>query len=392
MKRFFVGLLAALCLLSLASCGSSPPSSAGSSSSGSSSSSSAAGSSSSSETPEPPAPPTNEERAAELISSMTLEEKVGQLFFVRCPENSAVEDVAAYHLSGYLLFGRDFGDKTANEVIQTLAAYQKAASTPLLIGVDEEGGTVVRVSSDPNLRKSKFLSPQTLFSQVGMEEIVNDTVEKDTLLHALGINVNLAPVCDVSTDPGDFIYARSFGQDAKNTASYVRAVVSQMSQDGMGCVLKHFPGYGNNVDTHTGIAVDKRSLDTFQTSDFLPFQAGIEAGAGAVLVSHNVMTCVDDTLPASLSPAVHQILRDELGFTGVIMTDDLAMDAVAAYAKTGSAAVLAVLAGNDLLVTSDYRTQIPQVIAAVRDGTIAESLIDTAAVRVLVFKMQLGLL
>lgn len=119
-------------------------------------------------------------------------------------------------------------------------------------------------------------------------------------------------------------------------------------------MLKHFPGYGNNTDTHTGIAVDRRPVETFETSDFLPFEAGIQAGGGmtAVLVSHNIMTCVDDTLPASLSPAVHGLLRDALGFDGVVMTDDLAMDAVAAYAQDGAAAVMALEAGNDLVLTT----------------------------------------
>ena len=186
--------------------------------------------------------------------------------------------------------------------------------------------------------------------------------------------------------------------DAKRRAAIaeadsLRAARNTLSkQVGMGSVLKHFPGYGNNVDTHTGIAVDERPLETFLSSDFLPFKAGIDAGAGAVLVSHNIMTCADHTLPASLSPAVHQLLRDKLGYTGVVMTDDLAMDAVAQYAKDGSAAVLAVLAGNDLLISSDYQTQIPQVLAALQDGTIDETLIDAAVTHVLLWKMQLGLL
>lgn len=101
-----------------------------------------------------------------------------------------------------------------------------------------------------------------------------DTEEKDALLSALGINVNLAPVADVSTSSADFMYDRTCGLDASGTAECIRAVVEQMAHDNMGSVLKHFPGYGNNVDTHTGIAVDQRSLESFFSSDFLPFQAG----------------------------------------------------------------------------------------------------------------------
>ena len=173
--------------------------------------------------------------------------------------------------------------------------------------------------------------------------------------------------------------------------AYAAGVVKVMNGEGVGAVLKHFPGYGNNADTHTGVVVDERSMDWFTKSDFIPFIGGIRSGAPFVLVSHNIVKCMDDKLPASLSPAVHEQLRG-LGFTGVALTDDLAMDAVKAYAEDGSVAVLALRAGNDMVVTTDFETQIPQVIAAVRDGTLDESLIDDACVRVLKAKMQLGLM
>ena len=328
---------------------------------------------------------------------------MGQLFFVRCPAEGAAEDVTEYHLGGYLLFGRDFQDAqgawlTADAVSANIQSYQTAAESdsgiPLLIGVDEEGGTVVRVSRNPLLREHKFSSPQKLYASGGLDAVVRDTAEKDALLASLGINVNLAPVCDVSTDPEDFIYDRAFGQDAAATSAFVSAVVSQARQDGMGSVLKHFPGYGNNVDTHTGIARDSRDLETFENSDFLPFHAGFAAGQGtaAVLVSHNIVECMDPELPASLSPAVHRTLRDDLGFAGVAMTDDLAMDAVQAYAKDGAVAVLALQAGNDLIITTDYQTQIPAVLSAIAEGTLSESDIDAACRRVLQWKQSLNLL
>ena len=392
MRRCFAAALAALLLLTLTACGPAEPEQT------------------QEELPvteepeiqEPDPQPTPEELAAQeiedLLDSMTLEEKVGQLFFVRCPDGGAVEDVSAYHLGGYILFGRDFADKTADDVIQTIRSYQSAAAAdtgiPLLIGVDEEGGTVVRVSSNPHLRSEKYPSPQKLLAAGGIEALVADTTDKDALLQGLGINVNLAPVADVSTDPSDFIYDRTFGRDAADNADCVTAVMTQMAADGMGSVLKHFPGYGNNVDTHTGIAVDQRSLESFQQSDFLPFSAGISAGDGttAVLVSHNIITAVDDSLPASLSPAVHDLLRTELGFDGVAMTDDLAMDAVAAYSEDGAVAVMALQAGNDLVITTDYRSQIPKAIEAVKTGTLSEETIHTSCRRVLQWKQNLGLL
>ena len=396
MKSVLSALLSALLVLSLAACGSP----AAPSSSGSASSPSSSGSASS---PSPEEQHRQEQEALEearqqriwdLISSMTLEEKVGQLFFVRCPADSAVEDVSAYHLGGYILFGRDTKDRTANELIQTIQGYQDAAAIPLLIGVDEEGGTVVRVSSNPHLRSEKFASPQRLYALGGMDRILADTREKNVLLRALGFNVNLAPVADVSTDPGDFIYDRAFGQDAAATSDYVSAVTGRMRADGMGSVLKHFPGYGDNADTHTGIAVDDRPYEDFVNSDFLPFLAGMAAGGdtAAVLVSHNIVECMDPDLPASLSPAVHRILRQDLGFDGVVMTDDLAMDAVGAYAGDGAVAVMALQAGNDMVVTTDYRSQIPKVLEAVENGSLEEAAIDAACRRVLRWKQALGLL
>ena len=350
-----------------------------------------------------PAPPEktpeewNEERLNERIAEMTLEEKVGQLFFVRCPETGAAEDVKNYHLGGLLLFGRDYKDAdgnwlSADDFTAKLASYQAAADLPLFIGSDEEGGTVTRASRNPNLFSSPLKSPQELYAAAGMDGLLEETLRYNERLKALGINVNFAPVCDVSTDENDFIHARSFGKDAQATADYVSRVVPEYEAAGVACVLKHFPGYGNNVDTHTGIAVDERSYETFETSDFLPFSAGIAAGAPFVLVSHNIVNCMDDTLPASLSPKVHEILRGTLGFDGLIVTDDLAMDAVRSYAQDGSVAVLALRAGNDMIVTTDYQTQISQVIAAVQAGEIDEREIDAHVYRVLYEKQALGLI
>lgn len=330
--------------------------------------------------------------AQTILDEMTLEEKVGQLFIARCPETDAAQKATEYHLGGYILFGRDFSGKTKDQVIQDIQSYQEASDLPLFIGVDEEGGTVNRVSSNPNLRAVPFWSPQDLYKEGGFALIESDTCEKCTLLKSLGINLNFAPVCDVSQNPEDFIYPRSFGGDGEATADYVRVVVETMAEEGMGCVLKHFPGYGNNTDTHTGIAYDDRPYETFQTSDFLPFQAGIDSGAGIVLVSHNIVSCMDGETPASLSPEVHRILREELNFNGLIITDDLVMDGVREFASDEQVAVLAVEAGNDLLCCTDFETQIPAVLEAVKDGTLSEDQIDQSVLRILEYKISLGML
>ena len=332
--------------------------------------------------------------ADRILEQMTLEQKVGQIFFIRCADTSeqAVEDIKNWNPGGVLLFARDFQNKNAQQVIDTISAYQEASALPLLIGADEEGGTVVRVSANPLLREERFQAPGELYRSGGLEALTADAQEKSRLLLSLGVNVNLAPVCDVSSDPSDYIYPRALGEDAQTTASYVSAVTAVMKQEGIGCVLKHFPGYGSNRDTHTGIAYDTRPYQQFLEEDFLPFQAGIEAGAGCVLVSHNIVESMDRERPASLSPRVHEILRETLGFEGVILTDDLMMDAIGQYTDGASAAVQAVQAGNDMLIVTDYSSQIPAVISAVRDGTLDEAQIDAAARQVLCWKLSLGLL
>ena len=126
---------------------------------------------------------------------MTLEEKVGQMFIARCPEINSVQKVKEYNLGGYILFSRDFSGKTRDEIIQNIQSYQSAAKIPMFIGVDEEGGTVNRVSTNPNLRAVPFWSPQELYAEGGFDLIQSDTQEKCELLNSLGINLNFAPIC-----------------------------------------------------------------------------------------------------------------------------------------------------------------------------------------------------
>lgn len=337
-------------------------------------------------------PTNNELKADEILDNMTLEEKVGQLFFVRSRDDLAISDIETYHLGGYVLFAKDFEGKSFEEVKDSVETIQETSKIPMLIGVDEEGGTVNRLSKYLQFRSAPFQSPQALFQQGGLDLILSDTTEKTLLLKSLGINVNLAPVCDVSTNPKDFIYSRSFGQNAKETAKYVKTVVTEMNRLNMGSTLKHFPGYGNNVDTHTGIAIDERTYETFVENDFIPFQAGIESGAGSILVSHNIVKCMDENLPASLSPSVHKILRNELDFGGVIMTDDLYMDAIKQYSNDEEAAILAIEAGNDLLIATDFDVQIPAVINAVKNNQITEERINESVMRVLLWKFNLGII
>lgn len=331
-------------------------------------------------------------RAEEILHEMTLEEKAGQMFLARMPEDNVEAEIQRYYPGGYVLFGTDFWGETPEGLRKKLETYQAASKVSLVFGVDEEGGSVVRASLYPSFRETKFPAPQELFARGGMTAVLEDATEKSRLLQSLGIKMNLAPVADVPTDEGAFIFERSFGRSADETAEYVAQVVGRMNRDEEISVMKHFPGYGDNIDTHTSVAVDKREYEQLLDGDFLPFLAGIRVGGPAVLVSHNIVTSMDAENPASLSPRVHQVLRETLGFSGVIMTDDLAMDAVAGEAAKGNLAVRAVLAGNDLIITSDLAEHVREVLAAVERGEITEAQIDTAVRRVLAMKLKYGVI
>ena len=273
------------------------------------------------------------------------------------PETDTLEEMdvataAQYHLGGYILFGRDFENLTAEDVKANIKSYQDASAVPMLIGTDEEGGTVVRASY--YLRdEGAFLSPRDYYTDGGWEAVESAETEKADLLLSLGINVNLAPVCDVTGEPEQFMYERSVSGDADEVSQFVEKTVSIYRSKKLGSVLKHFPGYGDNSDTHTGIVNDSRSYSEFLSKDFKPFATGISAGADCILVSHNIVECMDAEYPASLSDKVHQLMRADMRFNGVIMTDDLAMGAISEYTGTDTAAVFAAKAGNDMLCCSD---------------------------------------
>ena len=331
-------------------------------------------------------------KATKKVSAMSLNEKVGQMFLVRCPQTNAVKDIKSYHLGGFVLYGADFSNKTATNVISKIKSYQGASSIPMVMAVDEEGGTVVRISSNPLLAAHKFLSPQAIYAKGGLNAIRSDTLNKAKMLKKYGINLNLAPVADVSVNPSDYIYKRALGKPAAETGKYVATVVKAMQASGLSSTLKHFPGYGNNVNTHTGISIDKRPYSTFEKSDFVPFEDGINANAESILVSHNIVNCMDKSTPASLSPAVHRILRNTLHFTGIIMTDDLSMDAIKDYTHNTDPAVKAVLAGNDMLMIDNFTVGYNAVIKAVKTGMISQQQLNDAVCRILAWKYAMGII
>lgn len=366
--------------------------------------------------------------ADQLLSEMTLDEKTAQTLLVRYPDDATAASILEkYQFGGYIFFAKDFQGKSAVEVSQMTESLQKVAKVPILTAVDEEGGLVARVSSNQKLRKERFASPRELYAAGGLPLIREDTLEKSRLLSSLSLNLNLAPVVDVSTDPADYMYSRSLGEDAKITSEFARTVIdasrtfnAELTSENhetltVSYTLKHFPGYGNNLDTHQGTSLDRRSLVDLLNIDLQPFRAGLTAGAEAVLVSHNIVTAIDPVRPASLSPAVHGLLTSVLGFTGVIITDDIAMGAIANPAAISSQnlanpssensadpenlkilsenpAVQAVLAGNHLIITTDYLDGITAIKSALQRGVLDGAQIDRMARQILAWKSYKGLL
>lgn len=327
-------------------------------------------------------------KADKILKNMTLEEKVGQLFLVRYDTYLADNFISKYNAGGFVLFAKDFDGKTKDIIKNEIDNRQKNSKIPLVIAVDEEGGYVTRISRFKEFRSEKFYAPKYYYQTGGYELVESTETEKITLLKSLGVNLNLAPVADISTNPDDFIYNRTFGEDANATSIFIKNMVSYANKNKLSSCLKHFPGYGNNVDTHTGVAIDLRSYDTFTNSDYLPFIAGIEEKVPYILVSHNIMASVDDIYPSSLSnKVITGELRNKLNFSGIIITDDLDMGAVKSYATGGNAATLAINAGADMIITSDYVNMYNEIINSINNKVINMDTIDIAVKRILSWKM-----
>lgn len=321
--------------------------------------------------------------AKEKLDKLTVDEKIGQVLLARVPEGDATEAVKKYKFGGYVLFERDFKDKTKEEINTEIKTYQDVSDIPMIMATDEEGGKVVRASSNTKLRSTPFLSSQDLYKKGSFDLIREDTLDKSKFLKDLGINVNLAPVVDVVTDTTAYMYNRSFGQNTELTSKYAETVIKASKTDDVSYVLKHFPGYSNNSDTHSGSSVDGRTLEEIKETDLPPFKAGIDAMAEAVLVSHNIVDSIEKDTPASLSKNVHEMLRQELNFSGIVITDDLDM---LATKNSQDVYLNALKAGNDMLIVTDYDAAFDEVKAAINDNILDPDVLDKAALRVIAWK------
>ena len=352
-------------------------------------------------TPEPtPTPDPVKVRAEELLSSMTLREKLCQLMIVRpevltgeSPVTAAGETtrlaLETYPVGG-LIYSVDnlVTQEQTREMISNTQSYSKL---PLFISADEEGGNVGRLMYKLG---TTWVNSMYSYKDQGADTAYSNAKTIGTDMVSCLFNTDFAPVADVWTNPDNTVIGdRAYSDDFEQAAELVASAALGFTDAGVVCCLKHFPGHGDtSTDTHEGAAVVSKSLDELRAGEFLPFISGIEAGADMVMIGHITVTSVDPE-PATISKAIiTDVLRGELGWDGVVISDSLDMGALAGY-DNGEVCVKFLEAGGDILLgIPDIETALTALEAAVTDGRLTESRIDESVQRVLELKISHGII
>ena len=335
-----------------------------------------------------------EEIVESCVSEMSLEDRVAGLFIIT-PEaltgvNRAVragdgtkEALAKYPVGGLVYFKQNIQSK--EQITEMLANTVSMSKYPVFLAVDEEGDSIARVADALKLEKVDSAA------EIGATNDANNAYEAyktiGSYLCEYGFNLNFAPVADVLTNPdNEAIGKRSFGDNADIVSSMVASSITGLEEMGVTACIKHFPGQGNaDGDTHDGLAATDRTLEQIRETELKPFAAGMEAGAQMIMVGHFAVPAItEDNTPASLSKkVVTDVLREEMGYNGVVITDALNMAAITEYYDSAQAAVMALKAGADmLLMPEDFEAAYEGVLAAVKDGTISEARINDSLKRV----------
>lgn len=353
-------------------------------------------------TPTPtPAPATDADRLKAYVAGMTTEEKLGQLVMFGGSGTSSMSDefqeiLQTYHVGNVVLYGANIDRSTADGGFARAARLtgwlqqQRTSEPPLLIGIDVEGGEVVRFTWD------KWPSSARTLGRNNDRDAAYDQFLKigQTLLDT-GIQMNLAPVLDVAPDPMDtFLGTRIISSDPDVVSNIGTAIIEALHDAGCLSTAKHFPGHGGTTaDSHQSTPVVSASAESLRSYDLVPFAAAVDAGVDVVLVAHILYPALDADNIATLSPAIMtDLLRDELDFTGVVMSDDFRMGGLTAQCAAGEAAVRFLLAGGDLILCGpqhDRQREIMEALyQAAADGTLSEARIDESVTRILQKKMQ----
>lgn len=336
-----------------------------------------------------------------LLMEMSTREKVCQLFMVFPSQVTGVSpvtkagDLTRQGLADYPVGGFIY-DKTnmvsREQVTKMLTTVQTYSKIPLILTCDEEGGRVNRLMSTVG---TTYIDSMMSYRDQGPEKAAEnaETIAGD--LVSCGFNTDLAPVADVWSNPENKVIGdRAYSDDFAQAATLVAAAVEGFHAGGVACTLKHFPGHGDTAaDSHTGAAYVTKTLDELRSGELLSFQAGIDAGADMVMIGHLTVTDIED-VPALFSyRIVTQLLREEMGFDGVIITDSLQMKAVTDSYGSGQAAVLAVQAGVDILLCpANLEEAVDALLDAVETGVISEERLNESVLRILRLKEEMGIL
>ncbi len=344
----------------------------------------------------------------DITKDMSLEAKIGQLFMVslytldegdtKNQKNITSEmkkTIKQYPVGGIVLFSKNMTD--ADQTKELIDHLQDASDIPLFVSVDEEGGSVARVSSNKEMGVTHYPTAKEIGETYDEDQIEEMGKTQSSQLKKLGFNMNLAPVADVLTNESNTeVGDRSFGSDAGDVSDIISTLVKSMQKQQISAVLKHFPGSGDTWgNTHMGSAEAEQTIQTLRKIDFKPFEAGIDADADAVMVSHLMLSNVtDEKEPSTLSKrVVTDILRNELDFNGVVMTDAMNMKAITDNYSAGEAAVKALQAGVDVILMPENLSEAYQaVLKAVDDGDIKESRIDKSVERIIYTKLKRGVI
>jgi len=326
---------------------------------------------------------------------MTLEQKVAGLFFITPEQLTGVSCAVAagdttkqmlekYPVGGLIYFKQNIENE--DQIRQMLANTASHSPFPIFLGVDEEGGTVARVAEALNLTNVGDMADLGSAGDTQAVYAANETIGK--YLASYGFNLNFAPVADVLTNADNALLAdRAFGSDAALVSQMVSSAVQGLEASGINSCLKHFPGHGGTSgDSHEGAVVTERTKEEMAAAEFLPFTAGAQAGADMIMIGHICATQLTDgeKIPASISEEVITgVLRKELGYNGIVITDAMNMAAITEYYEADVAAIMALKAGADMvLMPEDFVAAYEGVLKAVNDGTISEARINDSLTRI----------
>jgi beta-N-acetylhexosaminidase len=326
--------------------------------------------------------------AQDRLATMTLAQKVLSMLMVHVPgtQPSSTAPNSYDGVGGYILMGDNIPASLAQLTAET-AALSDEPGLPVLVATDQEGGIVRRVPTDNASSASQLRSqaPHAAFEAFA---------QRGALLESVGVSVNFGIVADVASDRSSFIFERSFGSTGADAAARVAEAVAGESQ--VLSTLKHFPGHGAAPgDSHSSIPTTSMTLEEWSGTHALPFEAGIDAGAPIVMFGHLSFSAVDPEL-ATFSSRWHEILRDDLGFDGVSITDDMGMlerSGVPEYSNQVANAVRAIEAGNTMLLyvdAVDASGIVSAVAKAVDDGKLDESTIDDAVLKLMTLRRTLS--